>query len=179
MGTLYISPSLAKKLKLPEGVAESLPAENIGSYGNRKVFDPVRGKFDSKLEYRRFLMLEAGVAVGAIRNLKRQVEFEIKVEGGDICKYVADFTYETCLPSPGLEPYEWQQARQYNWYKVVEDAKGHRTRVYRLKKKLMKSVLGIDLFEWPPKKKKTFKPRHRIGGKVGNARIKSINNVGG
>lgn len=169
---IQISAKLARQLNIdPALIPDDVP---VPKYRNQAVNDPIRGIFDSKLEYNRFLMLEAGVKVGAIRNLKRQVGFKIEVEGGSICEYVADFTYETCLPSPGLHPVDWRSARQYNWYQVIEDAKGHRTRIYRLKKKLMKAVLGLDIFEWPPKKRKELKPRHRIGGKIGNATIKAV-----
>lgn len=93
-------------------------------YHNTKVF--VNGiKFDSKLEagrYRELLLLEQA---GQIRNLRRQVEFELqpsfKKNGKTIRKisYIADFVYE--------------EAGQT----IVEDAKGFADiQSYRIKKKL-------------------------------------------
>ena len=92
-------------------------------YHNTKVY--VNGiKFDSKLEagrYRELLLLEKA---GQIRNLRRQVEFELqpsfKKNGKTIRKisYIADFVYEESGQT------------------IVEDAKGMRTEIFRLKKKL-------------------------------------------
>lgn len=71
---------------------------------------------------------------GRIRDLKRQVVFQIKApDGSPICKYIADFTFD-----------EYEKGE---WKPVVEDAKGMPTAVYKLKKKLMKGLLGIEIRE--------------------------------
>lgn len=62
---------------------------------------------------------------GAITDLQTQVVYQL-VQG---VKYVADFVYK----NRGLV--------------VVEDVKGFKTPVYKLKKKLMRSVLGIEIKE--------------------------------
>ena len=92
-------------------------------YHNTKVY--VNGiKFDSKLEagrYRELLLLEQA---GQIRNLRRQVEFELqpsfKKNGKTIRKisYIADFVYEEAGKT------------------IVEDSKGMATDLFKLKKKL-------------------------------------------
>jgi len=76
-------------------------------------------------------MLES---LGLIRDLQRQVPFPLAVNGIEVCRYVADFVY-----------LEAADARQ-----VVEDVKSEHTRelpVYRLKKKLMRAVHGIEINE--------------------------------
>lgn len=92
-------------------------------YGNRKV--KVDGMtFDSKKEYRRWIDLNILLKAKKIFNLKRQVKFDLGV-----CNYYADFTYNN-----GRE-------------KIVEDVKGFKTGMYKLKKKLMKQVHGIEIKE--------------------------------
>ncbi len=99
-----------------------------GKYGNKKV--AYRGAmFDSQRELKRYLHLQMLEDVGAIRDLKRQVVFRLKVKGCKVTKYVADFVYI-------------QDGK-----KIVEDCKGHRTREYLLKKKLMLAVHGIEILE--------------------------------
>lgn len=108
-------------------------------YGNRKVI--VDGiSFDSQREANRWCELSLLLRAGAIRNLRRQVGFELipaqRIDGKLVeraCRYVADFTYE--------------QRSGDTWEKVVEDAKGCRTEVYRIKKKLMLYVHGIRIVE--------------------------------
>lgn len=83
--------------------------------------------FDSKAEARRYSELRMMERAGAITDLELQPEFEIipafeyrgKKERG--VKYRADFRY--CE----------------NGQVVVEDVKGHRTEVYRIKRKLFLS----------------------------------------
>ena len=104
----------------------------MNKYGAKKVIDPATGeKFDSKKEFYRWCGLRLMERAGKIKDLKRQVKFELmpKQKGERACYYIADFTY-----------YE-------NGQFVVEDCKGHKTEVYRLKKKLMLWVHGIKIKE--------------------------------
>lgn len=87
--------------------------------------------FDSKLEAVRYVELKALQTAGEIEGLKLQVPFSIAVEGMHICKYIADFTYT-----------------DRNGVFVVEDAKGRLTDVYKMKRRLMRVVLGIDIQEY-------------------------------
>ena len=99
-------------------------------YGARKI--EVDGeKFDSAKEYRRWCELKILERAGVITELKRQVSFELipKQKGERACTYVADFTY--------------YQDGEY----IVEDAKGLKTDVYRIKKKLMLWVHNIRIKE--------------------------------
>lgn len=87
-------------------------------------------KFHSKKEAARYLVLKELQEQGAISNLRLQVSHQITVLGVKICRYISDFEYTDA---------EGNQ--------VVEDVKGRITDVYRLKKKLMKACLGIDIYE--------------------------------
>lgn len=87
--------------------------------------------FDSRAEYARWLELKLLEKAGKIRDLQKQVPFPLEVNGALICTYIADFTYIT-VPQ---ERY------------VVEDVKGVRTAIYRLKKKLMKALEDVDIKE--------------------------------
>ena len=85
--------------------------------------------FDSKKEFERYMELLLMEKAGEIRHLQTQVGFELHVNDIAIGRYVADFLY-----------YE-------NMRKVVEDCKGVLTPVYRLKKKLMLAIYGIEIKE--------------------------------
>lgn len=93
-------------------------------YGNRRVIiDGVR--FDSVAEgfrYQQLKLLEQG---GEISDLKLQPEFSFKIGGILICKYRGDFSYIDSKHPDRL---------------TVEDKKGHRTRDYRIKRKLMQAL---------------------------------------
>jgi hypothetical protein len=102
-------------------------------YGNRKVTTPDGLKFDSQREHGEWVKLEALARKGAIQDLKRQVPFELAVNGVKICRYVADFS--------------WLEVHDGQGWAVVADAKGYRTREYAMKAKLMKAIHGIDILE--------------------------------
>lgn len=98
-----------------------------------RIIDGVEVAFPSMKEARVYDSLKILEAANRIRNLQRQVTFAIKVDGKLVCRYIADFTFE-----------EWRGAE---WLPVVADAKGYPTPVYRLKRKLMAVVLGIEIRE--------------------------------
>lgn len=90
--------------------------------------------FDSKREAARYsellLMQKAGEILGL--ETKTQVcVFNIVVSGVKICKYICDFTYIV------------------DSKRIFEDVKSKPTQtpVYRLKKKLVKAMYGIDILE--------------------------------
>lgn len=93
--------------------------------------------FDSKAEYRRWLVLSAMAKAGEISNLQRQVSFvlvpaQVTSTGRNEqpMKYICDFVYQK------------KDGRQ-----VVEDVKGAATQVWRLKRKLMLHVHNIEVIE--------------------------------
>lgn len=118
-------------------VRMSLPAPIIAKpkqtkYGNTKVVDADGLTHDSKREYRRWCELQLRERAGEISNLRRQVVFDLVVNGLLVCRYVADAVYDE------------------NGAKVVEDTKSEPTRKkrdYVLKKKLMRAIHGIEVKE--------------------------------
>lgn len=103
-------------------------------YRNRKVV--VDGiSFDSVKESKRYLQLKQLESIGHIRDLKLQQLFPLTVNGSKVCAYRADFTYTTSNVKPGHEVL------------VVEDVKGFKTDVYKLKYKLFAAVYGFSITE--------------------------------
>lgn len=103
-------------------------------------------RFDSIKEASRWKDLLLLQRAGEIKDLRRQVQYELVPPHGKNrgVYYVADFVY---LERPkGWE--KIQAAGQYvDWVGVVEDVKGVRTREYGIKKKLMFHVHGILIRE--------------------------------
>ena len=91
------------------------------------IVDNVR--FASKKEARRYSDLKLLIHAKAIKDLVLQPKFVIDVDGVHVCTYIGDFQY-----TEGNEV-------------IVEDCKGFKTDVYKLKKKLMKAIFGIDVKE--------------------------------
>lgn len=93
------------------------------------VVDNVR--FASKREAARYQDLKLLVRAGKINTLTLQPVFKLTIADQVIGKYIADFKYFDC------ESEQW----------VIEDAKGMKTAVYRLKKKMVKALFNIDIRE--------------------------------
>lgn len=87
--------------------------------------------FHSKKEARRYTELKLMQEAGVISNLELQPKFRIEINGILICNYFADFRY-----------YDNERNAE-----IVEDVKGIRTAIYRLKKRLMKAVHDIQIEE--------------------------------
>lgn len=102
-------------------------------YSNKKVVTESGIKYDSKREAKRGAELELLEKIGAISELQRQVRYEIipKQDGERACTYIVDFEY----------------IDEEKFKRVWEDVKGHKTEVYRIKKKLMRYVHGITITE--------------------------------
>ena len=96
------------------------------------------GGYASRKEHRRANELRLMQRAGLISNLREQVPYELipTQRGADgkvierACSYIADFVYDT---KDGKH--------------IVEDTKGVRTDVYRIKRKLMHLVYGIRITE--------------------------------
>lgn len=108
-------------------------------------------EFDSKKELRRFVILEDMVKRGEIRNLQRQIKYElipqqrepstVNSRGKEVlgkvlersCNYIADFQYEK------------------DGKTIVEDVKGYKKggaySVFTIKRKLMLDKYGIRIKE--------------------------------
>ena len=87
--------------------------------------------FDSKKEANRYIELKWLERGGVIDDLRLQVPFVLidKSEYGRAIKYIADFVYT-----------EGEK-------EVVEDVKGFKTDVYRLKKRMLAERYGIEVRE--------------------------------
>ena len=102
----------------------------MNKYPNKKVV--VDGiTFDSKKEAGRYRELKMLERAGAISDLRLQVPFELipKQNGERACLYKADFVYIK------------------DGKMVVEDTKGIKTDVYKIKRKLMLYRYGIKITE--------------------------------
>lgn len=89
--------------------------------------------FASLKEAKRWIVLSELQKAGAIRELRRQVPYDLLVNGIKVCSWVADAVYE--------EFYDG------TWLTVREDSKGHRTPEYQLKKKFVEAQFGWSIRE--------------------------------
>lgn len=92
------------------------------------VIDGIR--FDSKAEGHRYATLKRMQGAGLIRDLELKPKFPCEVAGRKVCTYIADFGYSTDKDG-----------------RVIEDVKGVKTPVYRLKKKLVEALHGVRIVE--------------------------------
>jgi Protein of unknown function (DUF1064) len=76
---------------------------------------------------------------------KRYTELQILYKAGKITKPV--FQYEFLLPGSIIYRCDFLYFCLENLHFVVEDTKGFKTPEYKLKKKLMKECLGIEIYE--------------------------------
>ena len=106
--------------------------KTTSKYHNQKtIIDGIY--FDSKKEAIRYQELKLLERCGEIENLQLQQPFVLipKSKYGRAIKYIADFTYTD------KQKGEW----------IVEDTKGIKTDVYRLKKRLMAEKFNIVIKE--------------------------------
>lgn len=89
--------------------------------------------FDSRAEAARFEELLILKESGIIRDLRLQVSYPVYINDVKIFVYRADFVYE--MVDTGEV--------------VVEDVKGYRTPLYRLKKKAVEAYWGFKITEYP------------------------------
>ena len=107
----------------------------VPKYGNKKSVAADGTQFDSRAEHRRWVHLCHLQAAGLISGLRRQVAYElvksVKFDDASRAKpairYVADFVFM----EKGVE--------------VIEDVKGVLTPEFKLKRHLMKALLGLEV----------------------------------
>ena len=127
-------------MRVSKEVYEKLLSNSIdqkkNKYNNTKV--EYKGiKFDSIKEMKHYQLLEYRQKIGEIKDLKLQVPYELipkyKIDNKTIrkCVYLADFTYVSTKDDK----------------LHVIDAKGFRTEVYKLKKKMFEYKYGIKIEE--------------------------------
>ena len=106
--------------------------------GSNKYHAQKSGGYASRKEHRRANELKLMQRAGMISNLREQVSYDLIPAQYDdkgkllerACAYVADFVYTDGQGNT-----------------IVEDTKGLRTDVYRIKRKLMLHVHGIKISE--------------------------------
>lgn len=109
---------------------QSRPTSNYNKY--RAIKTMVDGiQFASRREAERYNGLKLLLRCGDISDLRLQVKYDIIINGQKVCAYIADFVY-------------YDNATEKE---IIEDSKGMSTPVFRLKKKLMKAVLNLDVIE--------------------------------
>jgi len=98
-------------------------------------------RFASKAEAARYRELMQLGAAGLVQNLEFQPRFDLHVNDIKVGTYVADFRYqERSSPS-------WLNCILDGWQDVIEDVKGVRTPVYRLKKRMVEAEYGFTIRE--------------------------------
>ena len=110
--------------------------------------------FDSKKEAKRYTELKLLEKTGMITHLELQPTYDITINGAKICKYKADFRYFTVRAENNEPSYnskgEWQTPTMTGQKEgqIVEDVKGFKTPIYRLKKKLVEACYpGTQIVE--------------------------------
>ena len=99
-------------------------------YNNKKTI--INGiTFDSKKEADRYVFLTRRATIGEVLDLSLQVPFIFALEGKKMFTYKADFVY-----------YDKTISKT-----VIEDVKGMRTPLYKLKKKLIEKQHNITITE--------------------------------
>jgi len=87
--------------------------------------------FASRKEAARYSELKILEKAGEISDLELQPQYPCTVNSKLICKYIADFRYTS----------------NKRGNVVIEDAKGFKTPVYRLKKKMVEAIYNIIIIE--------------------------------
>ncbi len=98
-------------------------------YNNKKTIYNGH-KYDSKKEAEYAFRLDVLIKSKDVLDYSRQVRINLDVNGVKVCAYIVDFIV---VYPDGREEYV--------------DVKGYKTDVYRIKKKLLKAIKGIDIVE--------------------------------
>lgn len=134
--------------------------QHSNKMGNIKTQDPDGTWFDSRLEAKRYTDLKIMLAAGQIRSLEVHPKFDLipTIRFRDRLRkktitlrkttYSADFRYEEkCVYPPvlypsetGAKPVPKADSSDLSWRLVVEDVKGHKTDVFKLKERLFRQL---------------------------------------
>ena len=126
-----------------------LPVVSHSKFRNKKVH--LDGyTFDSQAEAKHYkFTLKPRLEAGEISHLEIHPRIRCELNGRKICDYIADFRYlDVSFAGP-----QGQQGMT-----VVEDVKGYKTDVYRLKKKLVEAMFpGTKICEISPAQYRSVK----------------------
>lgn len=126
------SPFKPRRAAAADGSPFTSAAAPQKAWKNKYRAQPVvtdEGRFASKKEYADWCQLKLREKAGLITHLQRQVKFPLSVNAQLVTTFIADAVF-----------FE-------NGKRVVVDSKGVQTPVYRLKKKLMRALLNIEVQE--------------------------------
>lgn len=125
-----------ERAERPKGASTAMRATGgrpTNKYGAKRV-EQDGVTFASKREAARWKALQLLERAGAIRDLMRQVSYDLNAEGGNLVgRYVADHVYREETPD--------------GWELVVEDVKGMPTPLYEWKRRHMAAQYGIEIRE--------------------------------
>ena len=111
---------------------KALRTTQPGKYKSRKSACGQGHKHDSIKEAQRCNELQIFLKLGEISELRYQPRFDLEIDGQKICAYIGDFAYHK------------------DGKLIVEDVKSSYTaklQIYRIKKKLMLAIRGIEIRE--------------------------------
>lgn len=121
----------------------------MNKYHNEKtIVDGIA--FDSRKEARRYQELKLMERAGEITDLQRQVKYELipaQYEMGTRIRGNHVSTVERCVEKAVNYYADFVYNDKMTGETVVEDVKGMKTEVYRIKKKLMRWRYGIKIRE--------------------------------
>ena len=132
--TNILSAKIAKPAKPKAVKAHRVNFSRANKYGAIPTTTKDGIRHPSARQAKRWEQLLMLQSCGRIRNLRREVTYDLAVKGQKLCAYRADHVYEE-LVSGGK--WEW----------VVEDVKGFRTEAYKLKARMMLVLRGIKIRE--------------------------------
>lgn len=153
---ILIQKHLENKIQLPGMVPVKKPVKKnaVAAVKKKSKYNNVKTivdgiPFDSIKEANRYRELKLLKQKGEIARLELQPVYKLIINNVLICKYKADFRY---LQRKEPELYAGNPLSKnktvYNSVSlVIEDVKGMKTPVYRLKKKLMKAIYNIEIKE--------------------------------
>jgi len=138
--------SLKNSLKTSTAPSVKSSLKKPSKYRAKKtVIDGI--KFDSLKEGKRYGQLKLLLRAGEISDLQVHPSFDLKVNNFLICRYIADFSYYKTTPIRTNGKVDAVSRDEDDF--VVEDVKGMKKGgawdIFRIKAKLMKAVLGIDV----------------------------------
>lgn len=114
--------------RMPAAAYRALPKAKKNKYGaKRTTLDGIT--FASKAESAYYAKLKQRETAGEVANVELQKRYAMTIGGFLICTYVSDFDF-----------YDITEKRQR-----TVDTKGVITDVFRIKRKLMKAIHGIDV----------------------------------
>ena len=105
-----------------------------------QVHDPVHGLFHSKREHRRFHLLLLREKIGEIRDIKRQIPYQLIVNGYLIGKLIMDFTYLELKAHRSDD-----RGTDREWAFIDEDCKGYQTDLSKWQHKLFEAIFGKSI----------------------------------